>query len=163
MFFGLVAGHAQELLTTADGVSLYGTARLVGRNAATCNVLEERETAESYERMRINHGQPLDIWELEYFVHNGTGRALDHLTAYYQVESPHPPCTDWDEHWEAGDYSLPVDWSGHGGRIQRTGTATPTQPNQTVTETMLVLAFRGVQPHSAISSPNLRTRSNSHE
>ena len=154
MLLGFIEGHAQELLTTADGVSLYGTARLVGRDAATCNVLEERETAESYERMRINHGQPLDIWELEYSVFNGTGRALDHLTAYYQVESPHPPCTDWDEHWEAGDYSLPVDWSGHGGRIQRTGDATPTRPNQTVAETMLVLAFRGVRPHFSDWSVN---------
>lgn len=154
MLLGLFEAHAQELLTTEDGVSLYGTVRLVGRSAATCNVLAERHTAEVYEQTRANHGQPLDIWELEYSVYNGSGRALDHLIAYYQVESPHPPCTNWDEHWEAGDYSLPVDWSGPGGRIQRTGAATPTLPNETITETMLVLAFRDDQPHFSDWSVN---------
>ena len=35
--------HAQELLTTDEGISLRGTVRLLQANAATCNVIAENE------------------------------------------------------------------------------------------------------------------------
>ncbi len=72
--------HAQELLTTDDGISLRGTVRLLQGNAATCNVLEANEPR--YDEMRVNQDQPLHLWKLEFAVFNGSGRALDHLIAY---------------------------------------------------------------------------------
>ena len=146
--------HAQQLLTTDDGISLRGTVRLLQRNAATCNVLEENEP--SYEEKRVNQGQPLHLWELEFSVFNGSGRALDHLIAYYDIASPWPPCTNWTETYELeGDYAyLQVQWVGPSGRIQHTGAATPTLPNQSHTETILLLAFNGVRPQFSDWSVN---------
>ena len=142
-----VAGaHAQELLTTDDGIGLRGTIRLLQSNAATCNVLEANEP--SYEEVRANQDQPLHLWELEFSVFNGSGRALDHLIAYYDIDSPWPPCTNWTENYRLGaehDF-IQVQWVGPSGRIQHTGAATPTLPNQTHTETILLLAFNGVRP-----------------
>ena len=139
--------HAQALLTTDDGIALRGTVRLLQSNAATCNVIAENAQG-SYEEMRVNQGQPLHLWELEFSVFNGSGRALDHLLAYYDIASPWPPCTNWTEHYELeGDYVyLQVQWVDPSGRIQHTGAATPTLPNQTHTETILLLAFNGVRP-----------------
>ena len=138
--------HAQQLLTTDDGIGLRGTVRLLQSNAATCNVLEANEP--SYEEKRVNQDQPLHLWELEFSVFNGSGRALDHLIAYYDIASPWPPCTNWTERYELeGDYVyLQVQWVDPSGRIQHTGAATPTLPNQTHTETILLLAFNGVRP-----------------
>ena len=137
----IAGAHAQELLTTDDGISLRGTVRLLQGNAATCNVLQANEP--SYEEMRVNQDQPLHLWELEFSVFNGSGRALDHLIAYYDIASPWPPCTNWTEQYEGLGY---YQWTGPSGRIQHTGTSMPTLPNQTHTETMRVLAFNGVQP-----------------
>ena len=141
-----VGAHAQQLLTTDDGISLRGTVRLLQSNAATCNVLEANEP--SYVEKRVNQDQPLHLWELEFSVFNGSGRALDHLLAYYDIASPWPPCTNWTENYELeGDYVyLQVQWVDPSGRIQHTGSATPTLPNQTHTETILLLAFNGVRP-----------------
>lgn len=142
----IVGAHAQELLTTDDGISLRGTVRLLQSNAATCNVLQANEP--SYEEMRVNQDQPLHLWELEFSVFNGSGRALDHLIAYYDTASPWPPCTNWTENYQLGaEYDfIQVQWVGPSGRIQHTGSATPTLPNQTHTETILLLAFNGVRP-----------------
>ena len=142
-----VAGaHAQELLTTDDGISLRGTVRLLQSNAATCNVLKANEP--SYEEMRVNQDQPLHLWELEFSVFNGSGRALDHLIAYYDIDSPWPPCTNWTENYRLGaehDF-VQVQWVGPSGRIQHTGAGMPTLPNQAHSETILLLAFNGVRP-----------------
>ena len=78
--------HAQELLTTDDRISLRGTVHVLQSNAATCNVVEANEP--SYEEMRANQDQPLHLSELEFSVFNGSGRALDHLVAYYDSASP---------------------------------------------------------------------------
>ena len=144
---GATVTQAQQLLTTADGISLRGTVRLLQGNAATCNVIAENEQG-NYEAMRVNQDQPLHLWELEFSVFNGSGRALDHLIAYYGIASPWPPCTNWTNNYELeGDYTgAQVQWVNPSGRIQRTGTATPTLPNQTHAETILLLAFNGVQP-----------------
>lgn len=134
--------HAQHLLTTDDGVSLRGTVRLLQGNAATCNVIAENEQG-NYEARRVNQDQPLHLWELEFSVLNGSGRALDHLIAYYDIASPWPPCTNWTEQYDGLGYYQWVDPSGH---IQHTGRSMPTLPNQTHTETIRVLAFNGVRP-----------------
>ncbi len=147
--------HAQQLLTTDDGISLRGTVRLLQSNAATCNVIAENAQG-SYEEMRANQGQPLHLWELEFSVFNGSGRALDHLIAYYDIASPWPPCTNWTENFQLeGEYVYEqVQWVDPSGRIQHTGAATPTLPNQTHTETILLLAFNGVRPQFADWSVN---------
>lgn len=49
--------HAQHLLEV-EGIELRGTARVVEFGAATCNVVEERETETSYEQKKASHGQP---------------------------------------------------------------------------------------------------------
>ncbi len=110
----------------------------------------------SYGEKRVNQGQPLHLWELEFSVFNGSGRALDHLIAYYDIASPWPPCTNWTERYELeGDYSgVQVQWVDPSGRIQHTGAATPTLPNQTHTETILLLALNGVRPQFADWSVN---------
>ena len=141
-----ISAVGQELLTTDDGISLRGTVRLLQGEAATCNVVQANEP--NYDAMRANQDQPLHLWELEFSVFNGSGRALDHLIAYYDIASPWPPCTNWTENYELeGDYVyLQVQWADPSGHIQQTGAATPTLPNQTHTETILLLAFNGVRP-----------------
>ena len=52
------APSAAATLFEREGVSLEGTVRLVGRNAASCQVLEENETPETYEATKAYHGQP---------------------------------------------------------------------------------------------------------
>ena len=113
---------------------------------STHNAVEANEP--SYEEMRVNQDQSLHLWELEYSVFNGSGRALDHLIAHYDIDSPWPPCTNWTENYRLGaehDF-IQVQWEGPSGRIQHTGSATPTLPNPTNAETKLLLAFNGVRP-----------------
>ena len=149
------SADAQQLLTTDDGVSLRGTVRLLQGNAATCNVNEENEQ-DRYEELRVNQGQPLHLWELEFSVYNGSGRDLDHLVAYYGIESPWPPCTNWTERYELeGDYVyIPVQWTSTSGNIQQSGAGMPTRPGQTHSETILLLAFNGVRPQFSDWSVN---------
>ena len=73
-----VCVHAQELLTTDEGISLRGTVRLLQANAATCNAIAENEQG-NYEAMRVNQDQPLHLWELEFSVFNGSGRSVPPL------------------------------------------------------------------------------------
>ena len=132
--------HAQELLKTDDGISLRGAVRLLQANAATCNVIAAHEHG-IYEARRVNQDQPLHLWELEFSVFNGSGRALEQLIAYYDIASPWPPCTNWTEQYRGLGY---YEWANPSGRILHTGAAT--LPNQTHTETIRVLAFNGVRP-----------------
>ena len=149
------SADAQQLLTTDDGVSLRGTVRLLQGNAATCNVNEENEQ-DRYEELRVNQGQPLHLWELEFSVYNGSGRDLDHLVAFYGIESQWPPCTNWTERYELeGDYVyIPVQWTSTSGHIQQSGAGMPTRPGQTYSETILLLAFNGVRPQFSDWSVN---------
>ena len=128
---------------------------MLQNNAATCNVIAENAQG-SYEEMRVNQDQPLHLWELVFSVTNGSGRALDHLIAYYGIESPWPPCTNWTERYElTGDYSgLIVQWVSPAGRIQHTGEGTPTLPGQTHSETILLLAFNNTRPQFSDWSVN---------
>ena len=84
-----------EILYDREGIQLQGTARIVSRNAATCNVLEEKYPPEEYQKMKANQGQPLHVWQLDIFAHNLTGKPLDFLSADFNIESPWPPCTNW--------------------------------------------------------------------
>ncbi len=136
--------HAQRLLEV-EGIELRGSARVVEYGAGTCNVDEGRETAASYEQKKANHGRPVDVWQLDFSVHNGSGRSLDHLIANYRVASEHPPCTNWS--WpEAGRYPGPIEWGDLAGFIQRSGSGNPTPPGETLTDTKYIFAFHEHAP-----------------
>ena len=107
-----------DTLYEEQGVILKGTVRLVGRNAATCQVLEEHESPETYAATKANHGRPLHAWRLEYGALNPSGTALSNLTAHFQIEAEWPPCTNWIG---LGQYSGPGQWAGSFETLQRTG------------------------------------------
>ena len=113
-----VPGKARRLMEL-DGIELRGTARVLTYGAATCHVLEEKYSAVDYERLKDNEGQPLDLWQLDFSVYNGSGKALDHLIARYRIESPWPPCTNWSH--APGTRAGEAAWDGDSGHIQRTG------------------------------------------
>ena len=53
----LASVASAEVLYDREGIQLQGSARIVSRNAATCNVLEEKYSPEEYERLQANQGQ----------------------------------------------------------------------------------------------------------
>ncbi len=134
--------QAQQLLET-DGIELHGTARVVTSAAGTCNVLEASHAAAEYERIQANHGQPLDVWQLDFSVRNGSGRWLDHLIALYGIEARRPDCTNWTG--PTGTYTEPVQWTSTLGHIQETG-RNVVAPEATRTATVFILALQGDPP-----------------
>ena len=119
---GVLAPWAEaEILYDREGIQLQGTARIASRNAATCNVLEEKYSAEEYERLKANQGQPVHVWQLDISAHNNTGKPLDFLSAHFNIESPWPPCTNWSGEGPgggpAGDFTdaegrpKPLEWA----------------------------------------------------
>ena len=136
-------GQARRLLET-DGIELHGTARVLEYGAGTCHVLEASHTAEEYERIKGNEGKPLDVWQLDFSVYNGSGKALDHLIALYGVESPWPPCTNWSD-----SYSKPLKWTDTNGHIQRSGKPFSVVPGETLTEEIFIIVFHGDEPRFA--------------
>ena len=111
-------GHARRLMES-DGIELRGTARILTYGAATCHVLEEKYDEDEYASLKANEGQPLDLWQLDFSVHNGSGKALDHLIAWYSIETQWPPCTNWS--YKPGVEASAASWSSDSGHIQRTG------------------------------------------
>ena len=114
----LASPTSAEVLYDREGIQLQGTARIVSRNAATCNVLEEKYSPEEYEELKANQGRSLHVWQLDMSVHNNTGKPLDFLSADFNIESPWPPCTNWSGEGPgggpAGDF---VDAEGHPKRL----------------------------------------------
>ena len=76
-----------ETLYNQDGVQLSATARVIDPGGATCRIREERHSAEEYEKLKPNHGQPLNVWRVELVVANYSGKVLDYLSAHLNVES----------------------------------------------------------------------------
>lgn len=136
--------HAQRLLQV-EGIELRGTARVVEYGGATCNVVEDSEAPAAYERKKASHGQPLDIWQLDFSVYNGSGRPLDHLIANYRIAAEQPPCTNWDFR-DYERYPGPIEWGSLAGFIQRSGSGNPTAPRETLTDTRYVFVFHDHQP-----------------
>ncbi|WP_420632584.1 toxin-antitoxin system YwqK family antitoxin [Candidatus Palauibacter sp.] len=144
--FSLMAGpaHAQRLVEV-EGIELRGSARVLQYGAGTCNVLEHVETATEYERKKANHGQPVDVWQLDLSVYNGSGKPLDHLIARYGIAAESPPCTNWTSP-EAGQIPGHTEWGNWYGTIQRSGGGDLTVPGETVSRTVYLLVFREHQP-----------------
>ena len=143
LFPALAADASAQQLLETDGIELHGTARVVTSAAGTCNVLEASHTATEYERMQANHGQPLDVWQLDFSVRNGSGRWLDHLIALYGIEARRPDCTNWTG--PTGTYSEPVQWASTLGHIQETG-RNVVAPNAILIATVFILALQGDPP-----------------
>ena len=137
----LAAGSlTAETLYEQDGITLEGSVRLVQHDAATCQILAESESSETYEATKANHGRPLHVWRLDYGAFNGSGKPLSQLTAHLHIESEWPPCTNWTG---LGLYPGPVQWAGSFETIQRTGGL---EPGAEARETLYVLAIDGEQP-----------------
>ena len=130
---------SQRLLET-DGIELHGTSQVVGYAAGTCNVLE---TDTLYEEKKANHGAPMDIWRLDFSVHNRSGKWLDHIIARYEIDSEWPQCTNWDK---AGlREPLFVEWADVSGNIQKSG-RNVVAPDEILTETRYIIVLQGDAP-----------------
>ena len=125
-------------LLEVDGIELHGTAQLVLSGSGTCNVFESDT---SYEERKQNHGAPMDIWRLDFSVHNGSGQWLDHLIARYEIESEWPECTNWDG-LATGSFPQSVEWANSNGHIQESGRKV-VAPGRTLTATHLFIVLRG--------------------
>ena len=133
-------GHGKLLLET-DGIELHGTVRLVKKGAATCNVEKEHETEAEYERKKANDGKPLNVWRLDFSVYNGSGRPLSYMSAYFNIASEWPPCTNWTG--PEGNYSGPVLWAGTYEVLQKpSGMA----PGEEARGTAFLLVFHDQRP-----------------
>ena len=142
LLLALAIGPAgAETLYNQDGVQLTATARVIDPEAATCRIREERHTAEQYEKLKPNHGQPLDVWRVELVVANYSGKTLDYLSAHVNVESSWPPCDNWDG--PEAHYGAPVVWTGPLMSIQEVGAV---EPGEEVHETAFVLAWHEEEP-----------------
>ena len=130
-----------ETLVEQDGIELSGSVRMVARGVGTCQVQEESHPEEVYERMKANHGQPLDVWRLDYSVYNGSGKPLSSLSAHFRIESQWPPCTNWSG--PEGSYSQPVQWTGSFQVLQK---PYGMGPGEEVSDTVFVLAFHEHRP-----------------
>ena len=139
-------GQARRLMEI-DGIELRGTAQVVMLGAATCHIREQNHSAEEYERLKVNEGKPLNLWRLEYYVYNGSGKALDHLIARYNIESQWPPCTNWSYNPESPITS--ASWSSQGGHIQRTAKPFSVAPDETLTEELFFIVFHEDTPRFA--------------
>ena len=149
MVLGMAGELSAQRLLETDGIELRGTVRIVTYAASLCNVLEASHTEEEYERIKANHGQPLDVWQLDFSVYNGSGKWLDHLIALYSIESKWPDCTNWSGDGPgggpSGTYSEPVQWTGTAGHIQETG-RNVVAPGATLTATTFILVFHEDPP-----------------
>ena len=99
------------------------------------------ESDTSYEEKKANHGAPMDIWRLNFSVHNGSGRWLDHLIAGFQIEAEWPDCTNWDGP-DAGQFAQPIEWANSAGHIQESG-RNVVAPGRTLTHTKFFIVLRG--------------------
>ena len=138
LFTTLAADLRGRQLLELDGVELRGNTQLVLSGGGTCNVFESDT---SYEERKHNHGAPMDIWRLDFSVHNGSGRWLDHLIARFQIDSAWPECTNWDVP-QARRFAQPVEWAGSIGHIQESG-RNVVVPGQTLTQTKFFIILRG--------------------
>ena len=130
-----------ETLYQQDGITLEGTVRMVTRGAGVCQVLAENHPPDVYEGMKANHGQPLDVWQLDFAARNGSGRRLAYLTAHLKIESEWPPCTNWTG--PEGRYAKKPQWAGSFETLQR---VSGMEPGEQVSDTVYVLAFHSQAP-----------------
>ena len=92
----------------------------------------------------------MDVWRLDFSVHNGTGSWLDHLIARFGIASEWPDCTNWSGpdvfRLREINPSVPlidmtVDWTDTAGHIQRSG-RNVVAPGATLTDTEFIIKLR---------------------
>ena len=132
---------AAETFYQKDGIELSGSVRVVARGVGTCEVREESHSEGVYEQIKDNHGQPLDVWRLDYSAYNGSGNPLSSLSAHFRIESEWPPCTSWTG--PEGTYAKPVQWSGSFQVLQK---PYGMGPGEEVSDTVFVLVFHEHRP-----------------
>ena len=130
-----------ETLVEQEGIELSGSVRVVARGVGTCEVREASHSEEVYEQIKANHGQPLDVWRLDYSAYNGSGKPLSSLSAHFKVESEWPPCTTWSG--PEGSYAKPVLW---GGSFQVLQKPYGLGPGEEVSDTIFLLVFHAHRP-----------------
>ena len=142
-----------EILYDKDGIQLEGKVSVSTRNAATCNVLEEKYTPEEYERLKANQDRPLHVWRLDLSVHNNSGKAVAFLRADFEIDSPDPPCTNWSgegpgggplgDRIDAEGRPRPLEWA-----VPFKVVSTPygMAPGEVVRETLFLLVFDSQEP-----------------
>ena len=130
-----------QRLMELEGIQLRGSARVVAYGAATCEI-REGFAGDDKAYDPANRGQPLDVWQLDFSVYNGSGKALDHLIARYNIASEWPPCSSWDGP-SAGTVDGTVEWSDTSGLIQESGVV---EPGQTLTATTYLVVFHSDEP-----------------
>ena len=130
-----------ETLYQRDGITLEGSVRMVTRGAGVCQVLAENHPPDVYEGMKGNHGQPLDVWRLDFAARNGSGRRLEYLTAHLKIDSEWPPCTNWTG--PQGRYPKTPQWAGSFEVLQK---PSGLEPGEQLSDTVFVLAFHSHQP-----------------
>ena len=152
LLFAAAPDAYAQLLYAENGVEVRASVRIVEYGAETCRVLEEHESAASYRRKRGNEGQPIDIWQVDYSVYNGSGRPLDRLLAVYRAEAHELPCTTWGL---PSRTHLPgrVRLKSEDGLIER-DSETPMAPGETLTATSYMYVFRGHEAWLAQWSAN---------
>ena len=136
-----VAAAQAETLFQQDGITVEGIARIVTRNAGACRVLEEHHSGGVFERMKANSGKPLHVWQVDFAVHNGSGRSLSHLRALFGIASEDPPCTNWSG--PTGSYAKTVQWASSFEVLQK---PSGMEPGEELSNTVFVLAFDDHQP-----------------
>ena len=139
-----------EIFHSQDGVVFEGTLRKVVAQAAVCNVLEEKYTPAEYERLKPNHGRPLDLWQVDFEVRNESGRQIEHLRASAWVRAEHPPCTNWSGEGPGGgpvlpqpSLMVPIVWSDYFQMLQR---ADGMRPGERERRSFYLVVFGGQQP-----------------
>ena len=73
--------HGQRLMEF-HGIELRGSAPVVAYGAVTCEI-REGFAGDDQAYDPANRSQPLDIWQLDFSVYNGSGKWLEHLIARY--------------------------------------------------------------------------------
>ena len=142
--FGLVALVAcvpagVQTLHRGDGIRLRVAVRLEAEAVSRCNVLEERHSAEEYERLKENEGKPVHLWRIDLSVYNGSGRELDFLRAHLDVESARKRCTKWD----VPSGYRPMLWPGGMLLLHR---PTGMEPHEDASETSFLLLYHDQEP-----------------
>ena len=118
--------------------------QLIDRSAVTCRIREESQSDEEYEKLNPNEGQPLNVWRVDMEVANYSGRLLDHLLVFLDVESKWPPCTSWDG--PERSYGKVHKFAGSMMRLQRTGKLTGLPPGEVARETEILLVWHREEP-----------------